>query len=257
MIDRRAFVTVLTLGGCASATQALSSTSDDPTLDQVLARNAAARGGVRALDAIHNTLNIAQVTEPGFTVTGRYIAADGRMRIDIFYNGHRAVSEGVDADGAWNWDGGKVAPQAESNAGAAALRHGIEFNLFGLHAFARRGHTLTLEGRETIGALNYYKIKVRLADGFETWRYINPTTWLIDHTRDVRPLHPDVDPTPVTIDTENTDFRAVAGVLTPFHWVQRNVGTGAEMQTGQIQRLEYNVPADMLNFARTATIIGL
>lgn len=252
-IDRRTLLAALGVAGCAST----EVEGDTPSLAYILDRHAQARGGAAALDAVRNTLNIAEVVEPTFSVLGRYIAStEGLMRVDVFYNGERAFSEGIDTSGAWDWDSDAEAPKPASATGAAALAHGIEFNLFGLHALPRRGHTLTLQGRETISGTNYHKIKLRLADGFETWRYINPDTWLIDRARDVRALHPDVDPTQVTIESEYTDHRPVSGVLTAFHWTQRNVGTGEEMQTGAIQRLEYNVAADSLNFSRGAAVIA-
>ncbi len=251
-INRRAVLAALATSACATPGQA----NDATTLATILARHAEARGGAAALDAVRNTLNIAEVVEPTFTVLGRYIAStDGLMRVDVFYEGARAFSEGIDAQGAWSWEGDKAAAEPGSAIGAAALAHGIEFNLFGLHALARRRHTLTLEGREQIAGINYHKIKLRLADGFETWRYINPETWMMDRARDVRALHPDVDPAPVVIESEYSDFRAVNGVVTPFRWLQRNVATAEEMQTGVIQRLEYNVGAEVLNFARGGAVI--
>lgn len=250
MIQRRD----LLLG--AAAGLAACATTDGADLSTVLRNYAHARGGEAALDAVRSTLNTAEIVEPTFTVIGRYIAAtSGRMRVDVFYDGARAFSEGIDEVGAWSWTGDAAAPSAATPTARAALAHGIEFNLFGLHALARRGHALTLEGRDEIAGIDYYKIKLRLADGFETWRYIHPETWLADRGRDLRALHPDVDPTQIPIETENADFRAVNGVLTPFRWVQRNVQTNEELQRGTIRMLSYNAPAEVLNFARGVPVI--
>lgn len=250
-MNRRFFVLASLAAACAPPA------APELTLDDVLRRHAAARGGAAALDAVANTLNVAEVVEPSFSVFGRYIAStQGLMRVDIFVDGARVFSEGIDIDGAWDWPSDLAAPRAASAQGAAALAHGVEFNLFGLHALAQRGHTLTLEGRETIAGIDYHKLKIRLADGFETWRYINPETWLIDRARDLRALHPDVDPTQVTIESEYTDYRPVAGVQSSFRWTQSNVSTGELMQTGTIQQLAYNVAAEALNFARSAAVIA-
>jgi hypothetical protein len=250
--NRRTLLLCLGAAACASSRA-------EPSLDHILARHTESRGGATALDAVRNTLNVALVTEPTFQVVGRYIAsAEGFMRIDVFHEGRRAVSEGIDAEGDWDWAGGAAEAQPASAVARAsgALAHGIEFNLFGLHAMTRRGHALMLEGRETIGGVDYYKIKLRLSDGFETWRYINPNTWLVDRNRDFRALHPDTDPTPEWIETEFGDQRSVSGVLTPFTWIQRRVQTGEELQRGAIERLAYNVAADQLNFPRRAAVIA-
>lgn len=254
MINRRILLAAGAVAACAPRAPA------ELTLAEVIARHTEARGGAAALDAVRNTLNIAEVVEPTFTVLGRYIAsADGFMRIDVFHQGARAISEGVDSAGEWFWPGDAPAPLPASDVAVAsgALRHGIEFNVFGLHALPARGHTLALEGRELIADINYYKIKLTLADGFETWRYINPDTWMTDRSRDLRALHPDVDPTPIVIETEYTDFRPVAGVLSSYHWVQRTVASNETLQTGTIQRLEYNAPPEALNFPRTASVIPI
>ena len=253
-IQRRTVLLALGLAACATSAR----TSSNRSLAEVIARHTQARGGAATLDAVRNTLNVAEITEPTFQILGRYIAStEGRMRVDVFHNGQRAFSEGIDAAGAWNWESGGATPKDASPTAAAALAHGVEFNLFGLHALPQRGHTVTLEGRELIAGIDYYKIKLQLADGFETWRYINPQTWMIDRARDLRALHPDVDPTQVIIESEYSDFRAVDGVMTAFRWVQRNAATGETMQTGILQRLDYNVGAEQLNCPRGAPVFGV
>lgn len=252
MINRRVLLAAGAVAACAPRAPV------ELTLDEVIARHTEARGGAAALDAVRNTFNIAEVVEPSFTVLGRYIAsADGFMRIDIFMDGQRVLTEGVDSEGAWDWSGDAPAPRPASALGEPPLRRGVEFNVFGLHALPRRGHVLALEGRESIADIDYYKIKLTMADGFETWRYINPETWMIDRARDLRPLHPDVDPTPVTIESEYTDFRPVAGVQSSHRWVQRNVANNETLQTGTIQRLDYNAPQEALNFPRAGPVIPI
>lgn len=255
-IRRRALVlnllSLALLAGC--------STPEKMTLSNVIARHAEARGGVKTLDAIENTLNIATVAEPSFgEVSGRYIASKSpMMRIDVYYGGDRVFSEGIDADGEWQWAGDAPAPSPSSEVAvnSGALRHGIIFNLYGLHALTTQGHKVELKGREEIDGVSYFALKVTLDDGFETWRYVNPTTWMIDYGRDFRPLHPDVDPTPVWIQTKYKDFRPVGGVLSSFRWTTTNLDTGELMQTGVIHRLEYNAAADQLNFPRSVEVIA-
>ena len=251
MFTRRKFI-----GASAGVTAGCATPASDLRLTEILERHTRARGGARALDRVRNTVNIGEIVEPSFTVTGRYVASvAGMMRVDVFAGGERVFSEGIDEQGAWNWPAGAAA-SAASAIGAAALRHGIEFNLFGLHAYRRRGHALTFDGRETIDGVDYYKLGIRLADGFATSRYIHPATWLIERARDVRALHPDVDPTETTINSIYSDFRYVDGVVTSFQWRQINLTKGEEMQTGVLQRLEYNVGAEALNFPRSAPIIA-
>lgn len=255
-IRRRALavslLSIAMLAGCA--------TPEKLSLRDVIVRHAEARGGVAALDAIENTLNIATVAEPSFgEVKGRYIASSAAMmRIDVFYAEDRVFSEGIDVNGEWQWAGDAPAPKSSSEVAinSGALRHGIIFNLYGLHSLQGLGHEVELQGREEIDGVSYFAVKVTLDDGFETWRYVNPATWLIDYGRDFRPLHPDIDPTPVWIETKYEDFRPIDGVLSSFRWTTTNLDTGELMQTGVIHRLEYNAAAKALNFSRSADVIA-
>jgi hypothetical protein len=250
---RRAFL----VGAAAAATAcATPAAPTEPDLDTVLRNHARARGGTAELESLTTMLSEAVIIEPSFTVTGRYIAAaNGRMRVDVFHEGNRGFSEGIDENGAWTWPGGQPSPSPASVVAGATLARGVEFNLHGLHVYPARGHAVTLLGRRTIAGVAYYELHLRLRDGYETFRYVNPETWLIDRYRDTRALHPDVDPTEVLIETENSDFRRVGGVVTHFAWTERNVSDGATLQQGEVQRLEYNVRHG-LNFSRSEAVIA-
>lgn len=255
MIIRRRIIASVLAGVFLSSCDA----SSELSLNDIIARHADARGGVATLNAIENTLNIATVTEPTFEIIGRYVASTApNMRIDVFYDGDRVFSEGIDDSGEWQWSGGVPAatPSSEAAIESGALSHGVIFNLYGLHALTKLGHKIELEGRELIDGVSYYALKITLDDGFETWRYINPATWKIDYSRDFRSFHPDVDPTRVWVQTKYDDFRPVDGVVAPFRWTTTNLDTGEIIQTGEIHRLNYNVSADELNFPRDAAVIA-
>ncbi|MGE0595784.1 MAG: hypothetical protein AB7P07_05440 [Hyphomonadaceae bacterium] len=219
-------------------------------LGALVARHVEARGGAVTLDAVRAMRNEAEIVEPSFTVRGPYIASvEGLMRVDIFADGACVWSEGIDRAGAWDWQQGRE-PRAASEAGAAALAHGVEFNLFGLHRYAERGHILSYEGVETIDGVDYYVLRIVLADGFETYRYIHPETYMIARARDVRALHPDVDATETMLESVYSDFRSVSGVISPFVWLQRDMRTGEVVQRGSVLSLEYNPPLTDADFAR-------
>lgn len=238
---RRTFI--LGAGAAACAPRPLD-------LETVLARHTEARGGAAALDAVRTLRNEAEVVEPSFTVRGPYIAsAEGLMRVDIFADGQCVVSEGIDRAGAWSWQQGG-APEPASPAGAAALQHGVEFNVFGLHRFAERGHTLTLVGEEALNGAPCHVIKVVLSDGFETYRFIDANTWMMAGSRDVRAVHPDVDSTEIVLGNEFSDFRPVDGVVSSFAWLQRNLTTREVVQRGTVLSLAYNPALTDADFDR-------
>jgi hypothetical protein len=79
--------------------------------------------------------------------------------------------------------------------GAGALEHGVEFKLFSLSELARRGHSIEWSGQETLQAKDYDVLKVTMKDGFETYRFVNRETGLVDLSRDFRAFHPGIDAT--------------------------------------------------------------
>lgn len=254
MINRRAVLSAATVSLASCAGIAHSPLA----LDAIIANHTRARGGAGALDAIRNTRNVATIVEPSFTVRGRYIATeDGRMRIDVFQDGANVFSEGLDAEGAWQREGPEAPVTPVSEAGRAALLHGVEFNLFGLHAFPARGHRISLEGREILDGVSFYVLKIVLSDGFETYRYIDPESWLMTRKRDVRALHPDVDPATRLLETVESDFRPVHGVLSAFAWEQRDVAHNAVVQNGVIHSLEYNAEIADESFLRATPALAI
>ena len=189
------------------------------TVDQLIERNTEAVGGRAALEAIHSIRVDLHVADPGFEADGDYIAArPGRMRIDITANGQHVYTEAFNGTRAWQWKG-KGEPIDESPTATAALRRGVDSpgHLFGLHELRARGHRLELVGREKVDGINYHVLRITLSDGYTTTLYLDPDSWLITRRRDVRALHPDVDPTPTTIENKMTDFRRVGDLLTRSH----------------------------------------
>jgi hypothetical protein len=143
-------------------------------------------------------------------------------------------------------------PSVASASGTAALRHGLEFptNLRGLHEMRARDHQLALVGRELIDGTNYYVLELRLQDGFATYLYLSPTTYLIERQRDIRALHPDADPTKKWIERRFEDFRKVDGRIVAFKGSEADMLTGQIIQTTELFELRTNPTLHDQAFAR-------
>jgi hypothetical protein len=238
MILRRTML----IGAAALAASPGAARAEELTLEQVVARHVAARGGAPALDRIRTMEAVVRVTEPSFTVLGRYLATtEGRVRVDVYSDGARAFSEGVDDQGVWGWAGGKPAPEPSSEKGRQALLHGIEYNLVGLHRYPDRGQRLSLVGRETLGERELVALQANFADGFETRFYLDPDSWLIVRRRDRRAYHPDVDAREKRIESRFGDFRTVDGVVSPFLNEDHDLDSGQRAGRIETAWLRYNV----------------
>jgi len=221
-----------------------ASVAQELTLDQLVERNVQALGGRAAIEAVHSIKLALQIVDPDFEVDAIYYAArPGRMRIDITAGGKRVYVEAFNGSRAWQWKG-KGQPVEESKTATGALRHGIELpgKLFGLHEVQRRGNELALVGRESVDDIAYYVLRLTFSDGVNTTLYLDPKTWLITRRRDVRPLHPDMDPAPTTIETKMTDFRKVDNVFFSFASTDKDLKTGKVLEKVTVREITLNPP---------------
>ena len=221
------------------------------TLDDIIARHTDAMGGKEKIESLHSVEISLRIKDPGFEVDGVYHAArPGKMRIDIMADGKRVYMERFDGEKGWQWNGKEE--KEEGAVPTATLRHGVELpgNLFGLHEMQKRGHRLELAGRETIDGVDYYVVHVTFADAYETSLYLNPQDWRITRRREVRALHPDVDPTPTTIETRYFDFRQVDGFWFAFANEDVDLKTGKIIESAQIKEIKVNPPFDPATFTK-------
>ena len=108
----------------------------------------------------------------------------------------------------------------------------------------KRGNRIQWAGRESIDRRDYYVLHVTFADGYETSLFVDARTWLITRRRDVRALHPDVDPTPTAIESRKSEWRKVNGVYFAFADEDLDLETGKVLEMVQIKEIKINSPID-------------
>jgi hypothetical protein len=214
------------------------------SMDEVIARHTHAIGGASAIESVSSIEFQLHIIDPGFEADATYRAMrPGRMRIDVVAAGTHVFTEAFNGAVGWQWKGeGKIIE--EKPEATAALQHGVELpgKLFGLHELQRRGHQVALVGRESVGEVNYYVLRLTLKDGYSTRLYVDPSSWLIVRRRDFRPLHVDIDPRPTTIESVFSDFREVSGVKFPFSSVDTDLQSGKVLETVRVNRIVTNPP---------------
>jgi hypothetical protein len=221
----------------------------DPSLEWLLACHDRAVGGpaLRAAQRVEYDLSME---EQGMSLHGRYRAVregtGGRMRIDVFSGKTRVFSEWWDGKNAWQLPQDATEPVVSRVDGSEALRHGLEQpgHLWTLADMQKNGHSVALEGRDTIGGVGYQVVKLTLADGFTNWYWLNPTTCHIERTRNFRAFHPDQDAKRKWIETVFDDFRTVQGVARPYRERTLDLATGGTISTGRILALRLDPPFD-------------
>ena len=98
--------------------------------------------------------------------------------------------------------------------------------------------------------MNYYVLRLIFADRDESSLYIDPQTWRITRRRDVRALHPDVDPTKTTIESRKSDWRQVDGFWFPFATEDVDLNTGKVLETAMIKETKVNPQIDPVIFSK-------
>ena len=227
------------------------------TAEEVIARSTAAVGGVEALRALQNIRLIAEWTENGTAFRGDYRATrDGRMRIDVFVDGRQVFSEGIDRLGAWEQRGPAAAATAVGDRARHALAHGIAYRFDGLWFAREQGRTVSLVGTERVGEVDYHVMKLAFPDGFETYLYVNPQTWLIERQRDQRAYHPSNDPTVIRVESVHQAFAPMCGVQFARASHDRNLGSGAMLSENRVVEARCNVAESALGIDRPAASAG-
>src|SRR5262249_46184841 len=165
------------------------------------------------------------------------------MRIDVSIDGKRVFTEAFDGRYGWQLPGGGDHGKLASPTAAAALRHSgqLPTNILGLHEMASRGHRVALARRREVEGIRYYVVVLSLDDGLETRYYIDPVTFLIRRSRVRKALHPDIGPTPTTVETAWSDFREIAGVKFPFRETETDLATGKLLQTSTLLEFKANL----------------
>ena len=251
MVSTKYTVQLCALGLLATTGGALNAESK-MSVDTILQMNLQAVRGNSEIGSIQTTDKTLSISEADYSLVARYRAADdGAMRIDVFADGQRVFSEGKDELGIWEWPGGQDAPENVTHEGGAALDHGVEFNLFPLAELIGRGHRIELVGREEVRGNRYFVLMITLKDGFETYRYVNEETWLVEISRDYRSLHPSIDATKNNMETRYDQFERTDGILSAGRSRDFEQMSDQVIQTILVLDSKYNVPRADLDLDRT------
>jgi hypothetical protein len=189
------------------------------TVDEIVARHVAARGGREALAAVRTVRMTGRATAgPGrVAIVRREIARPGRIRTEFEFQG----TTGVYAwDGSTGWrvsplDGGfEPEPLPAEEAKGAAEQADIEGPLVDWKA---KGHHVELVGGEALPGGRAHHLKVTLNSGDVRDVWVDAATGLVVKTASTRPWR-GLD---VALETTFGDYRQTGGVAFP-----RTIETG-------------------------------
>jgi len=207
------------------------------TLDEVVAKHVAARGGAEAWAKVQSmkiTGNcIAFSLKTPFTM---YRKRNQRYYVDHVWNGHRIV---IGSDDKTTWSDNAFTDQGPvelSGADLAAAQGELHF-VTPLFDYPRNGYQAKLLGPTVLDGNPAIGVELTRPDGAkETW-YLDPTTYL-----EAGRESPGSDfGRPMPLRTYYDDFRKVSGVVVPYRvesqWYTRD-------RVFEIASIEFNAPVD-------------
>ena len=215
------------------------------TLDEIVAKHVAARGGREALAALR-TVRMTGHASAGTgreAIVRREIARPGRIRTELVFQG----TTGIYAwDGAAGWrvsplDGSLEAePLPAEDAAAAAEQADIEGPLVD---WKLKGHTLELVASAELPGGAAHELKVTLKSGAVRRVFVNAATGLVVRTESTRRLRGHE----LALETVFGDYRKEGGVAFP-HSIETGVRGRPRRLRIVVESVEVNPALDGSRF---------
>jgi hypothetical protein len=216
------------------------------TVDEIVSRHVAARGGYERLQAIKTIRLTRTIATPFSTIdVVVYKKRPQLFRAEQTAPGAPTVPRGINPEAVWDVQQGKVVIRADA-AAAEAREFDADFDGL-LVDWKQKGHTVTSEGREKLPGGEALKLKVTTKSGAIRTIYLDAVTFL--DRRHVGSLNlPGGRRFDVVTDFSN--WREVEGVKFPFDIEEERTGR-EPVQSFVIytKQIEVNVPMDDSLFA--------
>jgi outer membrane lipoprotein-sorting protein len=225
-----------------------------PTVQEVLAKSAAARGGAKQLHAVTSrreagTLGLGAGNEWPFVVEHK---RPNRMRMEIELQGTKLIRA---FDGTQGWQKQPQAPAPEQLTGDDLHNIANEADFDNALIDTAAKGKAELLGKESLGGTAgaagaagaagkiAYKVQVMLTNGDVFYYYIDATSYLPIHWEGSRLISGK----PVLFESDFSDYRDAGGVKYPFQIVSSIKGS-AQKQKITFSKIDVNVPIDDARF---------
>lgn len=209
-------------------------------LDEIIARNAQARGGIEKLRAMKSLRITARLSQGSFRATFmQENKRSDKVREETIIQGMAQV-QAYDGKSAWqiNPFGGRRDPELMSRDDTKALI--LDADPDGLLIdYKEKGHKAELVGRDPVEGTDCYKIKLTLKDGDVRYYYLDADSYLEIKIETQSTVRGAVQFT----DTMLGDYEQVDGIYFPFSVEQVETGTDQWLRL-TVEKIEVNPPLD-------------
>jgi hypothetical protein len=214
-----------------------------PTLDELVARNLQARGGIEKLKAIaslrlRGRINFGIGGEAPFTLERKRPRG---MRAEFVLEGARGV-QAFDGKSAWTLQPGDATAERLDAAETREVEDQADID-GPLVDWKAKGHALELVGKERLASGEAWRLKLVTRNGNQRTIFLDAASFLEVRLEGRRSLGGSV----VEVESTLADYRDVAGIKLPFRIESGPKGV-PQRQRIQFEKAELDVPIDDARF---------
>jgi outer membrane lipoprotein-sorting protein len=211
------------------------------TLDEVLAKNYQARGGLDKLKAVQ-TIRMAGTMTVGPGIEAPFVIEQKRpnlMRMDITIQG-MTISQAYDGKTGWQLNpmSGRKDPEPVPEDQLKQIQEQADFD-GALVDYKAKGHQVELIGKDKVEGSDAWKLKVTLKNGDVRYVFLDADQYLEIRTEGKTTIRG------TEIEGESTigDYKEVSGLLVPFAVESGQKGSPQKMKM-TIKEVVLNAPVD-------------
>jgi outer membrane lipoprotein-sorting protein len=217
------------------------------TVDEVIAKNVVARGGMAKLQAVKSMKITAKASGGGGPELPIvvYQTRPNNARLEFTLQGLTAV-QGYDGKTGWfiNPFQGKKDAELMGEDQLKQMEEQADFD-GPLVNYKEKGHKVVLLGKEPVEGTDAYKLKVTLKNGNEQTVYLDGEEYLEIKSEQKRIVRG----TETESETIIGDYKAVDGIMVPFSTESGAKGSPSDAkQKFTIEKVEFNVPVEQSIF---------
>ena len=213
------------------------------TVDEVVAKNLQARGGLDKIKSIQTIKQVARLNSQGMEIGMTMYGKRPNMTRKELVMGPQRILYVFDGTTAWTVNplAGSTEPTVITGPEIEGIRQEAEFDSPFVD-YKTKGFTIELVGTETAGAKRLHHLKLTLKNGATQDCYLDADTGLEART---------VSPSPMgTLEEEFADYRDVQGLKMPFS--VRTLQNGKRVAEITVERIELNGAIDDALFKKPA-----
>ena len=235
-------LTIVSVACALAATAVCAQDKTQPTVDELVAKNVAAKGGADAMRALQSVRFTGKMLVNEGQIQLAYVETKkrpGEVRSEATLQGMTAI-EAYDAEQGWRISPfqGRKDPEKMSADDTKALMEEAEID-GPLVDWKTKGSTVEYLGTEDVDGTLAHKLKVVRKNGDVTFVYLDPDAFL-----EIRKITQRVEQgAQVEVETDVGDYEKIAGVFLPFSIESGRKGD-PDKQKIIIDKAEGNIPVD-------------